>query len=105
MEDLRFKSSLKENEGVVVDVSGSVWFAWSEHISSSGQNWIGSRVHCLIDMRTISQEEGTNESMVDDHWSVSFNWKEAPDEEDNLGQPVKGEPTEDDVREEFDSCK
>lgn len=43
--------------------------------------------------------------MVDDHWSVSFNWKEAPDEEDNLGQPVKGEPTEDDVREEFDSCK
>lgn len=57
----------------------------------------------LIDFAGISQEERSHDSRVDQHGAVIFDWNEAPDQEQNLRQPVEWEPAEDDVGEEFDN--
>jgi len=43
--------------------------------------------------------------VVDNHGPIGLYWQETPNEEDNLDQPIKGEPTKDNVGKELSSCK
>ena len=53
----------------------------------------------LVDVTLVLEEEGQNQLGVDDVSSVVLDRREAPAEEDALGEPVEGEPADSGVGE------
>lgn len=69
-----------------------------------GKDGAGRRVDCSIDSRLVAQEHGSDQLVVDDERPVCERI-EAPDEESDFGQPVEGEPAQDQVREELEQTE
>jgi len=66
---------------------------------SAGQT--GCLIKGRVDLAAILHEERPDDACIDNGRAVGAYGQEAPDEEDNLGEPVKREPRKDDVRKEL----
>jgi len=59
----------------------------------------------VVHLALVLEEQGADHPSVDHVRPVSGEWKETPEEEETLCQPIQGEPVEKNVGEELDHAE
>jgi len=97
---LRFKASSGSSIGFCRQLRGRV-----HGLVDEPRGLTGGVLQRVVDPGAVFEKHGADEAVVHKKGPVPVDGEEAPDQEDDLGQKIKGEPTKDEVREELDDAE